>query len=123
MQVDDSSSVDSSGMLASDPAPAAPSNVDMADPDQTQTPGFLSSIESFASAAVTGAENAVGTVYTGAKTVVGDTVGGVESVAGKAVGGVTGAVSSVTMNIVLIVAAVGVGLYFIFKTGAVKATI
>lgn len=114
---------DSSGMIASDPAPAAPSNVDMSDPDQTQTPGFLSSLESFASGAIQHAENGIADVYGAGKTVVGDVAGGVEGVVQKTVNIGTGAITSVTMNIVIVLGIVAIALVYIAKSGAIKATI
>jgi hypothetical protein len=113
--------VDANGMPVSDSSPAAPSNVDMADPDSTPSPaGFMGSIESFGSSIVNGAENAVKTVYGGAKTVAGDVVGGAEGVVSKGVGTVTGAASSLTMDIVIILAVVGIALVYVAQSGAVK---
>lgn len=107
---------DSSGMPTSDSTGAAPSNVDMADPDNTPHPaGFMSSIESFGSKIVSGTYGAVKTVAT-------DVTGGVEGVAHKAVGGIEGAANTATMDVVIILAVVGVALVLIARSGAIKAT-
>lgn len=114
---------DALGFLSTDPAPSAYPAVDMADPDQTQTPGFLQSLESFGSKAVATAEAGVKTAYGAGKTVVGDVVDGAEGVVDHAVGTTTGAVTSLTGNIVLILAVVGLALVFIARSGAIKATV
>jgi len=116
------SGVDSSGMISSDPSPGAPTNVDMNDPDNTQTSGFLDKMENFGLSVVHGAEATVETVYGAGKTVVGDVVTGAEGVVQKTVNIGTGAVSSVTMNIVMILVVVGIGLVFIARSGAVKVS-
>lgn len=112
--------VDGSGFLTTDPAGAAPSNVDMKDPDGTQTPGFLSSLESFGSSVISKVENGVEVIYAGAKGVASDVGSGVESVAQKGVNIVTGGISSITGNVVIILVVVGVALVMIAKSGAVK---
>lgn len=114
---------DAAGLPTSDDsAPAAP-NVDMPDPDGTSTPsGFLSSIESFGSAAVASVESGVSTVYNAGKTVVGDAVAGTENAASKVASIGTGAVTSITGNLVLILAVVGVALVLIAQSGAIKVS-
>jgi len=115
---------DAVGMPNGDPAPAAPAVVDMQDPDTSAPPsGFLASLENFGSSAVSKVESGVETVYGAGKTVVGDVVGGAENVVSKTVGVATGAVSSVTFNLVLILAVVGIALVFVARSGAIKANV
>jgi hypothetical protein len=113
---------DATGMPASDPTPAAVASVDMADPDTTQTGGFLSSLESYGSAAVGAVESGVSTVYGAGKTVVTDVVGGTENAVGKVVGIGTGAISSVTMDIILVLAVVGIALVLVARSGAISVS-
>lgn len=112
---------DAVGMPDGDPAPSAPTVIDMVDPDTTPAPaGFMGSIENFGSSVVTHVESGVSTVYGGAKTVVGDVVGGAEGVVSKTVGIATGGLSSIAMDIAIVVAVAGIALYFIMKSGNVK---
>lgn len=108
---------DSSGMPISDSSAPEPSNLSMSDPDNTPQPsGFLGSIESFGTAAVSAAKSAVTTGYGAVKTVGSDVVTGV----GKAESSV---LSPITTNVFILLAVVGVVLVLVFKTGNVKANI
>ncbi len=113
---------DQLGFLRGDPAGPAPTNIDMGDPDHTQTPGFLDSLESFGSGIIHGVESGIETAYHGGKTVVSDVVQGAEDAVSKTVGIATGAVSNVTFNIVLILGVVGIALVLVARSGAVKIT-
>lgn len=108
---------DSAGLPISDSSAPAPSNIDMADPDTQPHPaGFLGSIENFGSSAAK-------TVWGGVKTVGSDVASGISNTENAVLKPVEGAGAALTMNIVLILAVVGVALVLVFRTGNVKANI
>lgn len=101
-------------------------SVNISNPDQSSHSGLLSSLESFGSNAlnslekgaevtIQAGESAVKTVYQGGKTVVGDVVGGAQGI-------VTSTTSALTGNIVILLLALGVGIYLVGKSGAVRLT-
>jgi hypothetical protein len=109
-------SVDSYGLPTND-GTSAPSNVDIQNPNQSSNSGVLATLEGWGTSVVHGiesvgsdvasaAESGIKTVYQGGKTVVGDVVSGVEGVG-----------SFATSQLVIVILAVGVGLYLIGKGG------
>ncbi len=118
-----SNDIDSMGFLSSDPAPGAPRNVDMADPDSSSHPGFLQSLENAVSVSVDMAGRAIEGGYNAGKKVAGDVVGGAEGIVHDVVNTGTGAITSLAGNFVLILAVAGVALVLIARSGAIKATL
>lgn len=120
------------GLPSSDGTSANPL-VSVPDPTPSTPSGFLSTVESYASSAVTGAESAASSVFSGAVSAGGAVINGAESAvktgysAGKTVigdvtSGVEGVVGFGVNQVVLVIAAVGIALYFVGKTGAFKVT-
>ena len=121
------------GLPASDSTTVSPALI-MANPDQSQPSGFISSLDTFASSSVSAIENGVVDLFSGAKQVGNAVVATVDQAAtsGYAIGknvandlttGAKGLVSFGVTQVVIVVAVVGVALYFAGKSGALKLSL
>lgn len=115
-------SIDSYGLPTSI-GTSVPSTLLVENPDQTQSYGFLSTLEGWfdksvdavgaaADSAIEGSKKAIGELYGAGKTVVTDVGTGAEHLLGFT-----------TNQAVLLVLALGVGLYLAGKSGALKISI
>lgn len=122
-QAIDDSYVDGMGMPTSDGTTTNPS-VDISNPDQSTSGGFISSLESYAGSAVDSAESAVSgaasSLVTSAENSVATVYGAAKNVGSSVVNSVEGVTSFAVNQVVLLIAVLGVALYFVGKTGALK---
>lgn len=121
------------GLPSNDPTPTNPL-VNIADPAPSSHSGFFDSLEEAAGSFVEGAESAASSLYHGAVSTGTAIASGAETIAekgysvaktvtGDVVGGVEGIVNFGTTQVVVLVAVLGVALYFIGKTGAIKVSV
>lgn len=123
----------SRGLPSTDPTGSNPL-VSVPDPTPSVHSGFLDSVENVASSALDSVESGASSVFHGAASLGGsvlDTAGSAiktgysagKTVVGDVVTGVEGVASFGVNQIVLVIAVVGIALYFVGKTGAIKVSV
>lgn len=121
------------GLPASDSTSVIPI-LNIQNPDQTQTPGFIQGLEAFASGAVSSVETGAKDLFAGAQNASAAAVTQIQSAvetgysAVKTVGndlssGAKGIVGFGVNQVVILVVVLGVALYFVGKTGAFKVSV
>lgn len=110
---------DGSGLLTGIGTSVSP-NLLVANPDQTQNMGLISTLEGYFDRAVDAISEGAQDAYEGAKGVIGDIYGGAKTVVGDVGEGAEHILGFTTNQAVVLVLAVGVGLYLAGKGGLLK---